>query len=188
MSPVRVFTGKLAHSTSVDKLELYELAHIVVDDLGTILALQDGTKDLVDVLATLSLSLQEVEVHHLSPSRFIIPGFVDTHNHAPQWSQRGLGQSMHILDWLDTITFPNEARFADPAHARRVYPSCVDGFLKQGITTASYYGSMHEEATNILSDVCLEKGQRALIGKCNMNRNAPEYYRDSSVADSMEAT
>lgn len=188
MSPVQVFTGKLAHSTSVDKLELYKLAHIVVDDRGIILVLQDGIKDLVDVLAKLSLSLQEVGVHHLSPSQFIIPGFVDTHNHAPQWSQRGLGQSMHILDWLDTITFPNEARFADPAHARRVYPSCVDGFLKQGITTASYYGSMHQEATNILSDVCLEKGQQALVGKCNMNRNAPEYYRDSSVADSMEAT
>ncbi|KAJ4286370.1 hypothetical protein N0V88_008037 [Collariella sp. IMI 366227] len=95
---------------------------------------------------------------------------------------------MHILDWLDTITFPNEARFADPAYARRVYASCVDGFLRQGVTTASYYGSVHGEATKILAGLCWEKGQRALVGKCNMTRGSPDFYRDASVAESLAVT
>ncbi|KAJ8120044.1 hypothetical protein ONZ43_g3146 [Nemania bipapillata] len=136
-----------------------------------------------------SVELQEkYEVQFLGRGQFLIPGFVDTHNHAPQWQQRGLGQSMHILDWLDNVTFPNEARFRDPEYARRIYASCVDGFLQQGITTASYYGSMHAEATKILADLCLEKGQRAFVGKCNMNRNAPDYYRDATVESSLSDT
>jgi guanine deaminase len=129
-----------------------------------------------------------ITIHLLGPGRFLIPGFVDTHNHAPQWEQRGLGQGLHILDWLESVTFPNEARFADPSHARRVYSRCIDGFLRQGVTMASYYGSLHGEATNILADLCLEKGQRAYVGKCNMSRNSPAYYRDASVQESLHGT
>jgi guanine deaminase len=64
----------------------------------------------------------------------------------------------------------------------------VAGFLQQGITTASYYGSLHGRASRILADICFAKGQRALVGKCNMNRNAPDWYRDSSIADSLDET
>ncbi len=95
---------------------------------------------------------------------------------------------MHILDWLKKVTFPNEARFRDPEHARRVYARCVDGFLRQGITTASYYGSLHAEATMILADLCLTRGQRALVGKCNMNQHAPDDCRDATAAASLRDT
>lgn len=95
---------------------------------------------------------------------------------------------MHILDWLSKVTFPNEARFRDPEYARKIYSRCVDGFLKQGITTASYYGSAHAEATKILAGLCLEKGQRAFVGKCNMNREAPDYYRDETAVSSLRDT
>ncbi|KAK8074058.1 guanine deaminase [Apiospora phragmitis] len=129
-----------------------------------------------------------VVVHYLERTQFFIPGFVDTHNHAPQWAMRGLGQGLHILDWLDRVTFPHEARFADPAHARRVYARCVAGFLQQGVTTAAYYGSRHAAATDVLADVCLARGQRALVGKCNMDRNAPDTYRDADAAESLRDT
>lgn len=95
---------------------------------------------------------------------------------------------MALLDWLDKVTFAHEAKFADPEYARRLYTSCVSGFIQQGITTASYYGSCHGHATRILADICVDKGQRALVGKCNMNRNAPSWYRDSSVAESLDET
>ncbi|OTA99901.1 hypothetical protein M426DRAFT_76079 [Hypoxylon sp. CI-4A] len=147
------------------------------------------SKLVPSILSTLSIRSPSTQtVRYLPRNQFLIPGFVDTHNHAPQWAQRGLGQSMHILDWLSEVTFPNEARFADASYARRIYESCVDGFLQQGVTTASYYGSLHAEATNILADVCLAKGQRALVGKCNMDRNAPSYYRDASAEASLEDT
>lgn len=186
-----LFHGPVIHSLSSTQLEILESAVVAVDAQGRIVAFEREVLSLSagsHFPSNPNLCLDDAEIHRLSPGEFLIPGLVDTHNHAPQWAQRGLGQSMHILDWLDNVTFPNEARFADPGYARRVYGRCVDGFLRQGITTASYYGSAHGEATRILADLCLEKGQRALVGKCNMDRNAPEYYRDASVEESLRVT
>ncbi|KAK4239224.1 hypothetical protein C8A03DRAFT_43118 [Achaetomium macrosporum] len=189
--PGTIFFGPVIHSLSASELEIVPFALVVVDQEGKIAAFLDRTDFTQDVQETrkaLNLSPEATAVHRLAPGQFLIPGFVDTHNHAPQWAQRGLGQGMHILNWLDAITFPNEARFRDTEYARRVYASCVDGFLRQGVTTASYYGSVHGEATKILAELCLSKGQRALVGKCNMTRNAPEYYRDASVEESLRVT
>jgi guanine deaminase len=102
--------------------------------------------------------------------------------------QRGLGQGMHILDWLQQVTFPNEARFKDVEYARRVYTDLVKGMLRQGVTTASYYGSLHAQATCELVDIIIEKGQRAVVGKCNMDRNAPDFCCDASTEQSMADT
>ncbi|EAQ87017.1 hypothetical protein CHGG_08270 [Chaetomium globosum CBS 148.51] len=186
----RAFVGPVIHSLSAAELEILPSALLVINDKGEIAAFvrNANPQQTRDTLISLKFSPDLVTVHRLAAGQILIPGFVDTHNHAPQWAQRGLGQGMHILDWLDAITFPNEARFNDSGHARRIYASCVDGFLRQGITTASYYGSIHGEATKILANLCLEKGQRALVGKCNMTRNAPEYYRDASVGESLRVT
>ncbi|KAI1446949.1 guanine deaminase [Annulohypoxylon stygium] len=187
----QIFHGTVIHSQDPAQLIILENALLIVDANGKITNLIENiSKDeIVASLSSLGIpSISPGSVRYLPRGQFLIPGFIDTHNHAPQWAQRGLGQSMHILDWLDKVTFPNEARFRDPEYARRIYSSCVDGFLKQGITTASYYGSLHAEATNILADICLEKGQRAFVGKCNMNRNAPDFYRDTSVEASLKDT
>ncbi|RYP69201.1 hypothetical protein DL770_008299 [Monosporascus sp. CRB-9-2] len=191
MKPQLVFHGTLIHSRSLDDLAILENAVLVLETDGHIAAICEDVPhgEVPKLLRTLKIGGDDhANVRYLRRTEFLIPGFVDTHNHAPQYAQRGLGQSMHILDWLEKVTFPNESRFSDPAYARRVYSRCVDGFLEQGITTASYYGSMHAEATKILADLCLEKGQRAFVGKCNMNRNAPDYYRDESVESSLRDT
>ncbi|KAK3386878.1 hypothetical protein B0H63DRAFT_141783 [Podospora didyma] len=184
MSTLRAFLGPVIHSLSASELEILPSALVVVNEKGQITAFE---KHVTLPLGGNTIGA-DIQLHRLGPGQFLIPGFVDTHNHAPQWAQRGLGQGMHILDWLDGITFPNEARFRDPVYARRVYTSAVDGFLRQGITMASYYGSVHGEATKILADLCLEKGQRAFVGKCNMTRNSPNYYRDASVEESLQTT
>ncbi|KAF6794579.1 guanine deaminase [Colletotrichum sojae] len=178
------FHGAIIHSLGVDEVEILENAGLIVNEKGVISSFHRdiSVEDLSKELAS------GVELFQLPKGQFLSPGFVDTHNHAPQWAMRGLGQGLHILDWLDQVTFPHEARFSDPVYARKVYESCVDGFLKQGITTASYYGSKHAEATRILADICLSKGQRAFVGKCNMDRNAPSYLHDESAESSLRET
>ncbi|KAI3338112.1 guanine deaminase [Ustulina deusta] len=185
-----VFHGTLIHCLSLQELEVIQDGLVVIAPDGVISSLVKSIEkeSVQQHLTAIGLSEPQCDIHFIERGQFLIPGFVDTHNHAPQWAQRGIGQGMHILDWLDKYTFPNEARFDDPEYARRVYASCVDGFLQQGITTASYYGSIHVEATNILGDLCLEKGQRAFVGKCNMNRDAPDYYRDATVESSLSET
>ncbi|KAI1299764.1 hypothetical protein F5Y03DRAFT_365608 [Xylaria venustula] len=190
MAQYLVFHGTIIHCLEPRQLEVINHGLLVITPKGFISSLVKSIEkeSVKQHLISIGLSEAQCDIHFLKRGQFLIPGFVDTHNHAPQWAQRGIGQGMHILDWLNKHTFVNEARFSDPGYARRVYASCVDGFLQQGITTASYYGSIHTEATNILSDLCLEKGQRAFVGKCNMNRDAPDYYRDATVECSLNET
>ena len=182
--------GSVVHSVSVEKVEFLEDALLVVDEDGKIIELKSNLpkSEIPRVLSDLGYSTEASNIHYLARGEFLIPGFIDTHNHAPQWAQRGLGRGLQLLEWLERITFPNESKFRDPSYARRIYSSCVDGFIKQGVTTASYYGSLHGEATKILAEICLAKGQRAFVGKCNMNRNATEYYQDASADESLRVT
>jgi guanine deaminase len=184
------FHGTAIHAKSADELQILENCFILVGKDGKIQAFQAGVEpDQINSLVSENGYAPDVfPVKHLKRGEFLCPGFVDTHNHAPQWAQRGVGRGISLLDWLNKVTFAHEAKFEDPEYAKRTYASCVAGFLQQGITTASYYGSHHGEATRILADICFEKGQRALVGKCNMNRNAPDWYRDSSVSESLRET
>lgn len=184
-----VFYGPLVHAVDAQTVEYNPRALVVVDTNGKIFTMKSNVArdDLLKVLTDIGIENQK-GVRILSEREFLMPGFIDTHNHACQWAQRGLGGGLHILDWLDKITFPNESKFSDAQYARKVFTSCVDGFLKQGVTTCSYYSSLHGEATKALADICLDKGQRAFIGKCNMNRNAPDYYKDKDAEESLQVT
>jgi len=120
----------------------------------------------------------------------LVPGFVDLHVHAPQYPQLGRALDVPLEVWLHRYTFPLEARYADPAFAARVYRRLVSDLLSAGTTTALYFGTIHVEATCLLADICLEKGQRALVGKVAMDepRSCPDYYRDASPAAALEGT
>uniref|UniRef100_A0A8H7TQI7 Guanine deaminase n=1 Tax=Bionectria ochroleuca TaxID=29856 RepID=A0A8H7TQI7_BIOOC len=182
MSATLVFKGAIIHSESLGSLEIQDSATLIVVD-GRISALYRSSDELPATAIP-----ADAQVHQIPPGEFLVPGFVDTHNHAPQWPMRGLGQGLHILDWLEQVTFPFEARFADAAYAQRTYEQMVEDFLRQGITTASYYSSRHADATKVLAETCARKGQRAFVGKCNMDRNAPDYLRDTTAAASLGET
>lgn len=189
-----MFHGTFIHSKSSGSIEIVHDGVLVVGADGRIVYfLHDiPVEEIQTALNGLSIRVNDCHISVISSDKsnpgFLMPGFVDTHNHAPQWAQRGRGRGLQILEWLETVTFPNEAKFQDKDYARKVYESCVDGTIKQGITTACYYGSLHGEATKTLADICLEKGQRAFIGKCNMDQNSPAYYTDASASESLRVT
>ncbi|KAI1609290.1 hypothetical protein EDD37DRAFT_640730 [Exophiala viscosa] len=193
-----IFHGTFIHSNNPQEVEIIQNGLLVISPEGKIILLQrnipraDVQTTLTDIPKIPKIPklphLPSLPIRFLKRGEFLIPGFVDTHNHAPQWTQRGTGRGLPIMEWLNTVTFPHEAKFADKAYAHRTYASCVSGFIRQGVTLAAYYGSLHGEATKILAETCLEKGQRALIGKCNMARNAPDFYRDASNAESLAVT
>ncbi|KAF9518675.1 hypothetical protein BS47DRAFT_1370984 [Hydnum rufescens UP504] len=119
---------------------------------------------------------------------WIMPGFVDTHTHASQFPMLGTGGQYELLDWLRNITFPGEERFADVAYAQRTYQDVVRRIINCGTTTCCYYATLHLEGSKVLADVVHEKGQRAFVGKCNMDRNSPPTYVESSPEISVEDT
>jgi guanine deaminase len=109
-----------------------------------------------------------------------MPGFVDTHLHAPQYSYTGTALDVPLLEWLNKYTFPQESRFSDTTHARDVYTKCVKRLLASGTTCAAYYATLHVEASKVLVDVMRKYGQRGWVGKVCMDWNSPSYYCESS--------
>ncbi len=64
----------------------------------------------------------------LSENQFLLPGFIDTHIHAPQYPNIGLGLEMELMDWLKTYTFPIETEFKNSDFAKHAYEKVVVRF------------------------------------------------------------
>ncbi|XP_044247201.1 guanine deaminase isoform X2 [Ursus arctos] len=106
-----------------------------------------------------------------------MPGLVDTHIHAPQYSFAGSNVDLPLLDWLTTYTFPTELKFQNIDFAEEVYTRVVRRTLKNGTTTACYFGTIHTDSSLLLAEITDKFGQRAFVGKVCMDMNAtvPEY-------------
>ncbi|KAF8882424.1 hypothetical protein BD779DRAFT_1612446 [Infundibulicybe gibba] len=177
---MRVYYGPVINPQSPSTYQALPRCLLAIGTAGTIEWIVD---DVESALVQEALAQKE-----LPQGQFIMPGLVDTHTHAPQFPNLGSGQQYELLDWLERVTFPMEAKFNDLAFARHTYEAVVRRVIDCGTTTCCYYGTLHLEATKILADIVHAKGQRAFIGKCNMDRNSPKTYIEPSAADSIHAT
>ncbi|KAG9199489.1 hypothetical protein G6514_008452 [Epicoccum nigrum] len=178
-----IYTGPFVHSLSLTELEICEKGAIGVDENG-IIAFVEKELDLGAVQE--KHSWQDATPVQLKGNAFFFPGFIDTHTHAPQHPNTGLFGKTTLLDWLQTYTFPMESSFTDLKRAETIYRNFVSRTLSHGTTTAAYYATIHVPATNLLADICLARGQRALVGRVCMNSDlSPDYYRDASVSQSV---
>lgn len=126
----------------------------------------------------------------LAEGQYLLPGFIDLHVHAPQWAQSGTALDIPLYDWLNTYTFPLESKFADLDFAEKVYEDLVSTLLANGTTTVLYFATVHKEASLLLAELCVKKGQRGLVGKVVMDDPAqnPEYYRDADTHSALADT
>ena len=119
----------------------------------------------------------------------IIPAFTDLHIHAPQIINRGIGYDKQLLPWLETYTFPAEARFADPSFADRAWKAFLNHLWAVGTLRFSAFATIHKDAAWRLMELTEQSGLRGLIGKVNMDRNSPPELQedtDASLADTEE--
>lgn len=63
-------------------------------------------------------SRPSVKVTRLKKGQVLVPGFVDVHVHAPQYSFTGTATDKPLLEWLQEYTFPAERRLKDMSEAR----------------------------------------------------------------------
>ena len=117
----------------------------------------------------------------------VIPSFVDLHVHAPQYPMAGVGLDEQLLRWLENTTFPVESHFADPQVAGTWYRRFLHRMWRVGTLRFSAFATLHEESTLMLMGLCQESGLRPVVGKVNMDRNAPEELLESA-RDSLEST
>ena len=109
--------------------------------------------------------------------RLLLPGFIDTHVHSPQVDVIA-SWGTELLDWLNTYTFPAEARHADPAFARAAAALFVDALLAHGSTAAVVFPTVHVASTEALFEAAQARGMRLVAGKVLMDRHAPDNLRD----------
>jgi len=182
----RTVRGNFFHAPIQGELDSLVDALITIDANGIIAAVhRPGDADYDTALAAAGDQLATLPADH-----YALPGFVDLHVHAPQYPQLGLALDEPLEVWLQKYTFPLEARYADLDFARPRYTALVEDLLANGTTTALYFATQHREATELLADICIEKGQRALVGKVVMDDPAacPPGYRDASPESAVADT
>lgn len=110
--------------------------------------------------------------------KLVVPGLVDLHIHAPQYAFRGLGMDLELLDWLDTNTFPEEARYGDLDYAGRAYDIFAQDLRSGPNTRCCIFATAHTDATLLLMDRMEATGLVSLVGRVNMDRNCPDGLRE----------
>ncbi|TPX65316.1 guanine deaminase [Spizellomyces sp. 'palustris'] len=183
-----IYVGTIVHSLSQTQLAYLNPGILGVHTDGTIAFLHTlpPSTPLNTFLTTLTPNTPTIR--HLPPHTLLLPGFIDTHIHAPQYPFSGTGYTLPLLTWLTTYTFPHERRFASLSYAESIYKRVVAKSLRCGTTTAAWYGTIHTPATILLARTCMEMGQRAFVGKVCMDRNGGQDYEESSVEQSIEDT
>lgn len=168
--------GTLLYSSSPDTIE-------ILDD-GWLLC-RDGKA--AGVFREKPARFENLEVFDYT-GKLIIPGMTDLHVHAPQFSFRGLGMDLELLDWLNTYTFPEESKYEDLAYAEAAYESFVTRLLHSTTTRACIFATLHLPATLLLMQKLEDAGLSTFVGKVNMNRNCPAYLREISTNQAIRDT
>ena len=102
----------------------------------------------------------------------LIPAMNDMHVHAGQYRNQGISMDMELLEWLNSYTFPEEAKFCDTRYARRMYSRFVHDLWRHGTMRTATFATTHLESTRLLMELFREAGMGALVGKVNMDRNS----------------
>eukprot|EP00121_Abeoforma_whisleri_P014883 Awhi_evm1s13725 len=203
---VDTYRANIAQTPTLDDLELKYDQLIGVAKNGTIMFVIDANdeQDLMEMKTKYSFAdtdQDEVNIGNshgkVQNTKFLIPGFIDTHVHASQFYNIGVGYNMELLPWLQAFTYPLEASFASPAdgddtgspiaYVRDAYSQTVKKMLTQGTTTAAYYATIHPNATLILASEIVQQGQRAFVGKVNSD-NIPGTLLDEDTSVSLKET
>jgi guanine deaminase len=144
-----------------------------------LLVVEDGHVTHCGDAATLLPTLKAGTLVEDHRGRLIVPGFVDTHIHFAQTDVIA-SYGTQLLEWLDRYTFPAERAFADAHHATEVAQVFVRELLRNGTTTALVFGTVHPQSVDAVFEAAEARGMRLIAGKVLMDRNCPEYLRDTA--------
>ena len=174
-SPVQAYRAGVLHFTADPACEAESYAWFAD---GMLIVSQGKVLQAGDY-AQLKATLAEGVVVQDFRGKLIIPGFIDTHIHYPQTDMIA-SPAPGLLPWLETYTFPTEREFSDPAHSGAVAHFFIDELLRCGTTTAMVYCTVHPESVEAFFTESAARNLRMVAGKVMMDRNCPEYLRDSA--------
>lgn len=166
---IKVLHGDIVFTSTPSKFDLYENSYLVTDD-----------DKVVGVYTNLPKEYQNEKIEDYQ-NKLIIPGFIDLHVHAPQYTYRGLGMDLELIEWLNVNTFPEESKYKDIEYASKAYDIFVDDLLHSSTTRACIFATVHNNATLYLMDKLEKSGLVSKVGKVNMDRNCPDYIKEDTT-------
>jgi len=109
----------------------------------------------------------------------ILPGFVDGHVHYPQMNVIA-SFGAKLIDWLNTFTFPEEAKFSDKSYASAAAKFFLSEALRNGYTTSAVFCTVHPQSVEAFFTEAERLGLRMIAGKVLMDRHAPKSLLDTA--------
>ena len=166
--------GNILEALSLDTLGVHPHSYLV---------LEDGR--VAGIFPTLPETMAEAQVTDFGDA-LILQSFSDMHLHGPQYEYMGTGMDRPLLDWLEAYAFPTEARYSDPAYAREKYRTLAHDLIQNGTTRVCMFSSRHTDGTLILMEELEKAGITGYVGKVNMDRDAPDYLRETTEESQKE--
>lgn len=164
-----VIKGDVCYSASLNELKCIKNGYLVCKD-----GLSEGVFDkLLPEYASFPLLDYS--------GMLVVPGMVDLHIHAPQFTFRGMGMDLELLDWLKTYTFPEEAKYADPDYARMAYRDFAGKMTNSATTRAVIFATVFKDSTIMLMDMLEKSGLKTYVGKVNMDMDAPDNLKEENA-------
>lgn len=166
---MKIYRANILHTPSPTQFEVLEQGYVAVTDDGLV----DG------LYKELPAAYAGAEVVDYG-DQLLIPGMNDLHVHAPQYRNMGLAMDLELLPWLERYTFPEERKFADIGYAERIYRRFVHELWMQGTMRSAIFATIHPSATQLLARLLQEAGLGAYVGLVGMDRNCPDYLRNTT--------
>lgn len=181
-TPMRDYTrkairGTIVHAPCFGRVEVLPRGYIVVDERG-----------IIEGVYSEKEYERGLELVYDFDNKLILQAMCDMHTHAPQYPMMGLGLDEPLMSWLQTYTYPQEARFQNQKYAVDTYRAFASAMAEAGTTRACVFGTVHVDATMQLMAAMQNKGLSGYVGKVNMDRNCPDELRetaDSSIEETL---
>ena len=127
---IKILHGDIVYTSNPSQFDLYEDGYLVTDD-----------DKVVDVYSSLPQEYQNELIEDYK-GKLIIPGLIDLHVHAPQYTYRGLGMDLELIEWLNVNTFPEESKYKDNEYALKAYSIFTDDLLHSSTTRACIFATV----------------------------------------------
>lgn len=98
-----LYHGRLVHCLEDTSLEILVDHFIGVDNQGLIVLSEPATADIIEHAVSQGIKYIRPENKHA----FLLPGFIDTHLHAPQYLYAGTALDVPLMEWLNKWVYPS---------------------------------------------------------------------------------
>lgn len=96
----------------------------------------------------------------------IFPGLVNTHTHLFQTFMKGLGEGIHVHEWLKLVTTPGFLQMQPDDFYLSAMVGCMEAIRSGTTTLVEYmYPNPHHEMGDAVLEAMVDSGVRALLGR-----------------------